>query len=142
MKAINRIAVVIMAFVALAMTSCVQESALDAAIKAFNEKCPVTITEAIACTGAQVEGENVVYIYDIDENKILFDAVYDNLEQGGPVDWAKENMSYNEEAKKLMEVIEQANKSVINRYKGTSGSALDVEIGLEEIAEAVGAKKK
>lgn len=139
MKAINRIAVIIMALAALVVTSC-QKDPLNAAIEAFKAKCPISITSGISCSGAVIDGTNVVFQYDINEDNIMFDAVYDNLENTSPKQLIKEIMGYNEEGKALMVLIEEYDKGVVNKYVGTKGSTLDFEIGLEDIEAAVGKK--
>ncbi|MCQ2214958.1 MAG: hypothetical protein MJZ31_03450 [Bacteroidales bacterium] len=140
MKIINRIAIVVLALVAFAMTSC-QKDPLDAAIEAFKAKCPISITSGISCSDAAIDGTNVVFRYDINEDNIMFDAVYDNLENTSPKQLIKEIMGYNEEGKALMVLIEEYDKGVVNKYVGTTGTTLDFEIGLEDIEAAVGKKK-
>lgn len=94
--------------------------------------CPVKIDEGITCTDVFDDGENIVFLYEIDDEMYDIDSYFDFINEN--INEFKDEMLSNPTLKPMSIHLKQLNKGITYRFVGSSyEKALDINIASDEL---------
>ena len=108
---------------------------LEELVNVTNVSCPMTIDEATVLEKLTIEGDNVVYIYKVDEEAVDIDALESNKEEMKQS--IKSSLDVSDPSlKNFLEACLKDKKNVVYRYTGnTSGDSMECVLEVSEIKE-------
>lgn len=108
---------------------------LEELVNVTNVSCPMTIDEATVLEKLAIEGDNVVYIYKIDEEAVDMAALKSNKEEMKQNIKSSLNTS-DPSLKNFLSACLNDNKNLVYRYTGdTSGDSMECVFEVSEIKE-------
>ena len=113
----------------------INKSALEAEIAFVNSQCPSPMEDGVALVNVYDDGNNVVYVLQVDEKEIdisLLCSAKAELKQEMQGEIKDPSM------KRVFEMLSSLGKGLVYRYKGaTSGDYVDIEFSKEELESLI-----
>lgn len=108
---------------------------LEELVNITNVSCPMTIDEATVMEKLEIEGDNVVYLYKVDEDMVDVDALESNKEE--MKQGIKNSLNVADPSlKSFLEACLNDKKNLVYRYTGnTSGNSMECVLEVSEIKE-------
>lgn len=109
------------------------DARLEESIKISNLSCPVDLGNGLVMEGMQVEGDNVVYVYSLDETQADIEQMKTKtaqIRQG-----IRQSLSSNDPSlRQFVQMCVDCNKGIVYRYVGsTSGDILEISFLVSEL---------
>lgn len=102
-------------------------------VNVTNAQCPMPLGNGLVMNRVEVEGDNVVYFYDTDEDIISLDQLEQNREQAMQSLRQELFTSSDPTVSQFLKLCKNARKNVVYRYCGsTSGNTVDFTISQTE----------
>lgn len=120
----------------LCLLSCTSKDQLKIAVEIAATECPMDCGDGTVCTDMSIENGNVVYVYEMDEERYNIEGCKDPLIQASMKTVFLENSqnSGNAEIEEFLKIVKESNADIICRYVGNvSGDGFDIIIDNSEL---------